>query len=96
MAARSQYRQEILGHDFSQEPSLQDAKNIVLEANELMSKLPLDARMQFSSALDFLKFLDNPQNQDILIKSGILEKRDIAPIIGSVPSEPSKVSQNPT
>lgn len=26
IAARSQYRAEILGHDFSQEPNLQDAK----------------------------------------------------------------------
>ncbi|AXH77083.1 MAG: internal scaffolding protein [Microviridae sp.] len=82
MAARNSYRQEILGHDFSLEPSLQDAKNTVLQVQELMEKLPIEVRSQFQTPLDFLKFIDNPQNQDALIKSGLATKKDIQPITG--------------
>ena len=40
IAARNQYRQEIKGHDFSSEPSMQDAKNIIYESKQAFLDLP--------------------------------------------------------
>lgn len=83
MAARNSYRQEILGHDFSMEPELADAKAIVNAARGVMQMLPLEVLRQFNSPLDFLRYLDNPQNQEALIKAGILTRKDMQPVVGS-------------
>lgn len=80
MAAREQYRKEIVGHDFSQEPSLQDAKNVVYRSKQEFEKLPDDIKYQFKNHLEFLKFIDNPANAEKMIKLGILTPREIEKI----------------
>lgn len=78
MAAREQYRQEIIGHDFAAEPDLQESKNIVLNLRKNFEELPDDLRLQFKNAVEFYKFIDNPANQEKLIKLGILKKEEVA------------------
>lgn len=77
IAARAQYRQEILGHDFSQEPNLQEAKNIILRSRQEFDSLPDDIRLSFKNHLEFLKFIDNPENVDKMIKLGILTPKQV-------------------
>ena len=83
IAARNQHRQEILGHDFSREPSLQEAKNIVYQLNQNFQKLPDEIRNQFKNHVEFLKFIDNPLNQEKLIKLGLMTKKEIAEQTGT-------------
>lgn len=78
IAARNQYRQEILGHDFSQEPDLTHAKNIVYELRQRYENLPDDVRSHFKNHVEFLKFIDNPANQEKMIKLGLMTKKEIA------------------
>lgn len=77
IAARNQYRKEILNHDFSQEPSLTDAKNLVYKLQQEFQKLPDEIRSQFKSHVEFLKFLDNPDNQEKMIKLGLMTKKEV-------------------
>lgn len=84
IAARSQYRQEILGHDFSQEPSLQDAKNLVLQSRKEFESLPDDIRLQFPNHLEFIKFIDNPANAEKMIKMGLLKPKQVETLTGIV------------
>lgn len=77
IAARAQYRTEILGHDFSQEPDMTESKNIIYRSKQEFEQLPDDVRMQFKNHLEFLKFIDNPQNVEKMLKLGILTKRQI-------------------
>lgn len=72
IAARTGYREEILGHDFHLEPSLQDAKQVVYEAKKIFENLSDDIRSQFRSTVDFIKFIDNPANAEKMLKLGIL------------------------
>lgn len=78
MAARNQYRQEILGHDFSTEPSLQDAKNAAYHARQQYESLDEDLKRQFLNPVEFFKFIDNPANQEKMIKLGLLTKKEIS------------------
>ena len=75
--ARSQHRREILGHDFSKEPSLQDAKQVVYNLRQAFEKLPDEIRKQFKNHVEFLKFIDNPHNQEKVEKLGLLTKKQI-------------------
>ncbi len=77
IAARSQYRTEILGHDFSQEPDLVQARSIVYRSRQEFEKLPEEIRIQFKNHVEFLKFMDNPANEERMIKLGILTKRQV-------------------
>lgn len=77
IAARNQYRAEILGHDFSAEPSLQEAKNVILNSRQSFEALPDDVKNHFASHLEFLKFIDNPANEEKMLKLGILTKKEI-------------------
>lgn len=77
IAARNRHRQEIVGHDFSAEPDLQSAKNIVLNSKRNFDALPEDIKKNFSSHLEFLKFIDNPDNKEKMIKYGILTQKEI-------------------
>jgi len=98
MAARNSYRQEVLGHDFSVEPSHMEAKNIIKNAEDLINRLPAHIRDSFRSPLDFVKFVDNPQNTEILVKSGLANLKEIQKITGPIsepqqqqkPAEPAK------
>ena len=77
LAARSQYRKEILGHDFSQEPSLQDGMNVVVQSRQAFDELPDDIKIHFKNHVEFLKFIDNPKNEEKMIKLGLLKKQDL-------------------
>lgn len=93
IAARNQYRQEIKGHDFSSEPSMQDAKNIIYESKQAFLDLPSDVRNHFQSHLEFLKFIDNPKNTEKMIRLGILTPRQIDAI--AIPDTTSKPDSTP-
>lgn len=77
MAARNSRRQEITGHDFSKEPSLQDAKNFVVVSRKLFDGLPDEVKAKFKNHVDFLKFVDNPANANKLIKMGVLKAEEV-------------------
>lgn len=77
LAARTSYRQEILGHDFAKEPSLQEAKNAVYKIKQTYEELPNEIKNQFQSAFQFMKFLDNPQNQQKMIDLGLLTDKQV-------------------
>lgn len=75
--ARNQYRQEIIGHDFSREPDLQSSKNIIYRSKKEFDALPDDVKVNFKNHLEFLKFIDNPANAERMLKLGILTPRQI-------------------
>lgn len=93
IAARSQHRQEILGHDFSLEPNLQEANNIIYQSKKAFEELPEEIRTQFKSHLEFLKFIDNPKNEQKMLELGILKKKEIEAIKIKDPSEPSDATR---
>lgn len=82
MAARSQYRQEILGHDFSEEPSLQAAKNVVYKMKQAFESLDPEIKNQFKNHVEFLKFIDNPANAEKMKKLGLLTEAEIKKLSG--------------
>lgn len=96
LAARTSYRQEIREHDFSKEPSLQEAKNVIYQSKQAFLQLPEEIRTQFQSHLEFLKFLDNPANAEKMLKMGLLTKTQIKEI--TIPDDasnaPDQKSQN--
>lgn len=94
LAARTQYRQEIVGHDFSQEPDLQGAKNIVYRSRSEFENLDESIRSQFKNHLEFLKFVDNPANAEKMIKLGLITKKQLENI--QIPEETPKATAAPT
>jgi len=93
IAARNQYRREVLGHDFSIEPSLQDARNIVYQSKQNFEALPEETKNHFANHLEFLKFIDNPANEEKLIKLGILTKTQIDSVkLPDVPNSPQSTT----
>lgn len=94
LAARTQYRQEIVGHDFSQEPDLQGAKNIVYRSRSEFENLDESIRSQFKNHLEFLKFVDNPANAEKMIKLGLITKKQLENI--QIPEEAPKATAAPT
>lgn len=85
IAARDQARQPIIGHDFSQEPSLQDALNTKYYYQKYFNSLDPKIQAMFKSPLDFLKHVDNPANAEKLIELGIFKKPDIEKITNTNP-----------
>lgn len=81
MAAREQYRQEILGHDFSQEPDLQGSMNVVVQLKKNFNELPDNIREKFRSPAEFYKFIDNPNNAQKMIDMGLLTKPQVDKLI---------------
>jgi len=77
IAARGQKRQEIIGHDFSIEPNLQDARNITYKLKTAFDSLPDEIKYNFKNHVEFIKFIDNPANQEKMIKLGLLTKKQI-------------------
>lgn len=96
IAARNQYRQEILGHDFSQEPSLQEAKNSVLHLKTAFEKLPEDIKNQFKNHVEFLKFIDNPSNQEKMIKMGLLKQKQIDELLPKTTTNDQTINDKKT
>lgn len=93
IAARTQYRQEIVGHNFAAEPSLQDAKNIVYRSKQEFEALGEDITSQFRNHVEFLKFVDNPANAEKLIKLGLITPKQLSNI--QIP-DPSLTPSSPT
>lgn len=75
--ARNMQRREILGVDFSREPSLMDAKNEVYRLKQAFQDLPEDIKQNFQNHVEFIKFIDNPANAEKMLKLGILTKKQI-------------------
>lgn len=78
IAAKNAHRQEIIGHDFSIEPNLQEAKNITLQFKKFFESLPNEISQNFKNHVEFLKFIDNDNNADKLIKLGLMKPKEIA------------------
>lgn len=78
ITARGQHKQEIIGHDFSTEPSLQGAKNIVYNLKQSFEALDPEVKQNFKSHVEFLKFIDNPANAEKMLKLGLMTKKEIA------------------
>lgn len=70
-------RREIIGHDFSQEPNLQEGMNVVYGLRKAYDELSPDIKMHFKNHVEFVKFIDNPANQEKMIKIGLLKQKDI-------------------
>lgn len=81
IAARSARKQEIIGYDFSQEPSLQEAHNEVARIKYEYSQLPEELQQTFKHPAEFLKFIDNPANQEKMIELKLLSRKQIEKII---------------
>jgi hypothetical protein len=96
MAARNSNRQEIVGHDFTREPDLQSAKNTVYSMKRAYEELPEEIRRHFSNHVEFLKFIDQPQNQEKLIKMGILKRKEVEKLIGKEPENNISTPPTPT
>lgn len=98
IAARSQGRQPITGHDFSREPDLQSAKNEVYRLGQAFNQLPESVQREFEGPLQFLKFIDNPANAEQMVKLGLLTKKEIQKVQNSInPTPPTPpLSPSPT
>lgn len=95
--ARALSRQEIVGHDFSSEPSLQEARNIIYKSKQEFENLPEELKSSFKNHLEFLKFIDIPANADKLVKFGLATKKQIetiiAPVTANTPATPPTTSE---
>lgn len=95
IAVRNQYRAEIIGHNFSNEPSLQDAKNVVYQSRQCFDSLSDELKGQFKNHVEFLKFLDNPNNANKLIKFGVITRDELNRL--QIPDQaPSPIPLTPT
>lgn len=95
--AKNNMRREIIGHDFSKEPTLQEAKNVVYELRQNFEKLPDEIKNSFRNHVEFLKFIDNPQNQDKMIKLGLLKQKEIEKLVtpGTTTTQEAKEPKEP-
>lgn len=96
IAARNQYRMEILGHDFSQEPNLQEAQNVVYQMRKAFDELDHDIKIHFKNHVEFMKFIDNPANQEKMLKLGILKPKQIEQLTQTPPQTPSTEQKKQT
>lgn len=90
---RNQMRPEITDHDFSREPDMQNAKNEIYRLKQAYADLPEEITNNFRSLPEFLKFIDNPQNEEKMIKLGLLNK---AALKQFKPTEPEPKPKEPT
>lgn len=86
IAAKNASRVEIKGHDFSKEPDLQTGMNETYRLRQAFKNLPDDIKVQFQNHVEFLKFIDNPLNQQKMVKMGLLTKKQIAEVATEVPT----------
>lgn len=86
IAARST-RPEITDHDFSLEPSLQEAKNVVYNAKKIFQSLDENLQMQFRSPLEFVKFIDNPANAEKMVKLGLVKAKQVENLKANPPND---------
>lgn len=81
IAARSAHRLEIIGHDFSKEPDLQEARNIVYRSKKAFDELPEEITSNFKNHVEFLKFIDNPANAEKMVKLGLLKPKELEELV---------------
>lgn len=96
--ARTAGKREIVGHDFSQEPSLQEAKNIAYRISEEFKALPQYIRKEFDTPTEYLMFCSNPQNTPQLEAWGLAKKKEEVvpkeePLVPPSPPNPATASQ---
>lgn len=91
LAAKMSHRQVIENHDFSKEPNLQDAKNVIYQSKQNFEALPDEVKYQFKNHVEFLKFIDNPANAEKMYKLGLLTPRQVESI-----KIPDEAAPNPT
>jgi len=77
IAAKSKNKQEIIGHDFSKEPDLMGAKNIIYKSQKQFEELDPKIKHSFKNHIEFLKFIDNPANAEKMVKLGLLTKKQV-------------------
>jgi len=77
IAARGAKKQEIKSHDFSVEPSLTEARNITYKLKKAFDELPDNVKYSFRNHVEFLKFIENPNNQEKMVNLGLLTKTQI-------------------
>lgn len=94
LTARTSHRVEVLGHDFSKEPSLQDARNVVYQSRKAFDELPDDLKRNFKNHVEFLKFIDNPANADKMVRMGILSQKQLDKL--KIPETPNQPAPTPT
>lgn len=75
IATKSIGKTPITGHDFSSEPSKQDAMNEVKRLKDAFEQLPTEVKQQFSGPLDFIKFVDDPKNMQRMISLGLMTEK---------------------
>lgn len=91
ISARNSGRMPLPDHDYSNEPSLQDARNVTYLAKKNFLELPEDVRVHFKTPTEFFKFIDNPANQEKMIKLGLLKPNQIKGFL-----DPEMTTQKPT
>lgn len=74
--AKAGQKQAITGHDFSHEISMVEAKNRVYELKNVFQGLRPDVKSQFSTPLEFFKFVDNPHNVEKLKQLGLISESE--------------------
>lgn len=92
IVARSRSRPEITGYDFSQEPTLQEAKNEAYRLSEAFKTLPEEIQSTFKSVGKFLDYIDDEKNVDAMIKMGLLSRKKIE----EIKADPTKTTNQTT
>lgn len=77
IAAKNARRSEIINHDFSVEPSMQEGLNEVYRIRSAFERLDDDVKRHFKNHLEFVKFIDNPANAEKMLKLGLLTPQEI-------------------
>lgn len=78
LSQKNAHRLEINNHDFTKEPSLQDSMNVIYRLRQNFEALPDEVRNHFRNHVEFVKFIDNPDNQEKMIRLGLMTKKEIA------------------
>ena len=88
----------IVGHDFTKEPSLQNAMNERYRLNTMFDNLDPQLRKQFKNVLEFLKFVDDPHNKDQVIRLGLVTEKQVQEIQKAVttPTPTQEKEKEPT
>lgn len=79
IGSRNQHRRAILGHDFSKEPSRQQAMNTVVELKNAFEELPDSIKDRFQNAHELCKFIDNPKNLEKMVALGMVTTKQLEP-----------------
>ncbi len=93
-------------YGFATSVSFHEAMNVITKADQMFLDLPAEVRRRFNGEPgEFLDFVQNPENQEEMIKMGLANRREgvqpvvveAAPVVESAPDEPevSVVAEEP-